>query len=89
MNSVPVSREILFYYRNGCHLCDEMAAVLQLQWPNLFAQLQWRDVDADAAWRVDYGELVPALVLDQELVCFHVVDPDRINACFGDGPNPV
>jgi hypothetical protein len=84
-----VNREILFYYRSGCHLCEEMAAVLQQQWPNLFARLRWCDVDSDPEWQANYGELIPALVLDQELICHYVVEPERINACFGDGPNPV
>ena len=89
MTNTRVSREILFYYRDGCHLCEEMAAVLQLRWPDLFSQLEWRDVDADPTWQADYGELIPALVVDRELVCFHVVEPERIKACFGNTPNPV
>ncbi len=88
MNRSPVNREILFYYRNGCHLCEEMAAVLRQQWPDLFARMCWRDVDSDPEW-AKFGELVPALVLDSELICNYVVEPERINACFGDGPNPV
>ena len=38
---------------------------------------------------IQSGELIPALVLDSELICNYVVEPERINACFGDGPNPV
>ncbi len=81
--------EILFYYRNGCHLCEEMAAVLRQQWPDLFAQLQWCDVDSDPEWQTRFGELIPALVVDQELICKYVVDPDSISACFGAAANPV
>lgn len=79
MNKALSDREILFYYRNGCHLCEEMAAILRQQWPDLFAQLQWRDVDADPGWALDFGELIPALVVDQELICNYVVEPERIN----------
>jgi len=88
VNRTPVNSEILFYYRNGCHLCEEMAAVLRQQWPDLFACMCWRDVDSDPEW-AKFGELVPALVLDSELICNYVVEPERINACFGDDPNPV
>jgi len=66
-----------------------MAAVLRQQWPGVFAQLQWCDVDSDPEWQTRFGELIPALIVDQQLICNYVVEPDRISACFGVGPNPV
>ncbi len=79
MSNNLANREIFFYYRDGCHLCEEMAAVLRQQYPVLFAQLQWRDVDSEPEWRANFGQLIPALVLDQELICNYVAETDRIN----------
>ena len=89
MSENSLNSEVFFYYRDGCHLCEEMAAVLRRQWPDLFARLQWRNVDSDPAWQASYGRLIPALVLGQELVCNYVVSPERITACFGGALNPV
>ena len=89
MSDNPANSEILFYYRNGCHLCEEMAAVLQQQWPDLFLQLQWRDVDSEPGWQAKFGALIPALVVDQNIICKYVIDPDSIGACFSAGLNPV
>ena len=82
-------REILFYYRDDCHLCEEMAKVLQYQWPALFAQIEWRDVDLNTEWQASFGLLIPALVVDEKLICNYMVEPEKINACFSKVQNPV
>ncbi len=89
MSNGLTDREILFYYRNGCHLCEEMAAVLHQQWPDLYALMQWRDVDANPIWQAEYGVLIPLLMVDQVQVCNYIIDPRRINACFSEDWNPV
>jgi len=53
--------------RAGCHLCDEMAAIARDVGHKTGAVLEVRDVDRDPALRHRYGELVPALLIDDRL----------------------
>lgn len=65
---------LYFYYRNGCHLCEEMAAKLHSGWPELFERLQWIDVDSSPVLRERFGVLVPVLAVDEDVVCHHFLD---------------
>lgn len=78
-----------FYYRDGCHLCEQMAAFLFREWPVQAAAMQWRDVDADPQWRELYGLRVPVLVVGGEVVCELQPDGRRIAGCFGRQPSPL
>jgi hypothetical protein len=61
------------YGREGCHLCEEMAAQLRA----LGIAFEKIDVDADAGLRLKYGRDVPVLV-SGDLVCKHRLDPGTI-----------
>ena len=50
--------------RAGCHLCDEMAAVLDEVLPPLGQSYAPRDVDASPELRARFGEVVPVLLRD-------------------------
>ena len=82
-------QEPVFYYRDGCHLCEELAALLMRGWPEQAAVMQWRDVDRRPEWRDAYGELVPVLTVNGETVCVLQPDLDRIAQYFGEMVNPV
>ena len=82
-------KEIIFYYRDGCHLCEEMAAGLHLHWPEYFEQMSWVPVDSSPELLNQYGDLIPALVVAKELVCWHFFDMEKLTACFGPASNPV
>jgi hypothetical protein len=79
----------LFYYRNGCHLCEELAAILFRGWPNQAGSIEWRDVDQRTEWRDAYGEQVPVLIQDGETICALKPDLGRIAQYFGEMANPV
>jgi len=79
----------LFYYRNGCHLCEELAAVLFRGWPDRAETMEWRDVDQRPEWRDAYGEQVPVLIQDGETICALQPDLGRIAQYFGEMANPV
>lgn len=83
------ARTFYLYHRDGCHLCEEMAALLYREWPGWADRLEWRDVDANAEWRARYGDRVPVLVDDRSVICEGRVDPDRIARYFSDLPLPV
>ncbi|HYN20909.1 MAG TPA: glutaredoxin family protein [Thermoanaerobaculia bacterium] len=50
--------------RDGCHLCDEMAALLDEVLPAYGLGYSLRDVDAEPALRQRYSDLVPVLLRD-------------------------
>jgi hypothetical protein len=50
--------------REGCHLCDEMAALLDEVLPSFGLTWSPRDVDAEPALRTRYTDLVPVLLRD-------------------------
>ncbi len=80
---------LVLYYREGCHLCEEMAAVLFRGWPHLAERLSWRDVDSNAQWRERYGLKVPVLCLDDEMICEYFADIERLTTRFGAPVNPL
>jgi len=50
--------------REGCHLCDEMAKVLDSVLPRFGLAYAHVDVDADPQLRTRFGEIVPVLLRD-------------------------
>jgi glutaredoxin len=52
--------KIVLYSRNGCHLCDDAAALLARHG----LQFETVDVDADPLLRARYNECVPVIVID-------------------------
>lgn len=77
------------YYREGCHLCEELAALLYRGWPRLLDELEWVDVDRSAALASRYGLRVPVLTLGDREICELQVDAGRLRAVFGEPANPV
>lgn len=61
--SVPRARYELVT-RGGCHLCDEMAAVLDEILPFHGLSYSLRDVDAEPALRERFTDAVPVLLRD-------------------------
>ena len=71
-------REWRLLTRPGCHLCDEMAAVLERV---LGAEgIGWRavDVDGDAVLRARWGETIPVLLRDGAAVARIRLDEPRL-----------
>ena len=54
--------------RPGCHLCEEMAAVLDEVLPAHGLDYRRRDVDEEEEWRRRYGDVVPVLLRDGRAV---------------------
>lgn len=50
--------------RAGCHLCDEMAAVLDAVLPGLGLGYSLRDVDAEPELAARFSDVVPVLLRD-------------------------
>ena len=66
---------LTLYARDGCHLCEDMAAgLVELFAPGRFA-LRRVDIDADPALRARYDTEVPVLALGGRELCRHFLDP--------------
>jgi hypothetical protein len=50
--------------RSGCHLCDEMAAVLDEVLPGFGLTFSLRDVDAEPELAARFSDVVPVLLRD-------------------------
>ena len=83
------SQPLLFYYRDGCHLCEELASLLHRGWPQVFSQLHWRDVDRSSQWREIYGLRVPVLSRGTQVLCELKPDPACLREHFGPPDIPV
>lgn len=82
-------RQLRLYYRDGCHLCEELASVLYRGWPQLLDGLEWVDVDRSPQLVERYGDRVPVLTADGHEVCALRPDPQRLQAVFGAPRIPV
>jgi len=66
--------DLRLYYREGCHLCEELAALLYRGWPQLVAR---------------YGMRIPVLEAGGQEVCALQPDVERLQLVFGAPRNPV
>jgi glutaredoxin len=57
---MKTAREIVFYTRQGCHLCDDAKALLE----RFHLSFDEVDIDLDPELRVRYNECVPVVVID-------------------------
>ncbi len=70
-----MSRNLLFYYRDGCHLCDDMWQHLQSLQEALAFKLEPINVDSDPELQRRFGTLIPVLAADEEIICNYYLDP--------------
>lgn len=80
---MSTEQTIHFYYRDGCHLCEEMAAALHASWPQHMDRMHWVDVDSSEALRNEYGHRVPVLAVDGRVICQYRLEPEAVSICFG------
>jgi len=85
----PPEPSLVFYYRDGCHLCEELAAMLFRAWPEHAEHMEWRDVDLKPEWREAYGQRIPVLLAGDDLISELRPDRRRIEQYFGANNNPV
>ena len=75
--------QLVFYYRENCHLCDAMRKALvafQRQYPDL----GWREVDIDRDPELirRYDALVPVLCNDDSEICHYFFDESALRAAL-------
>lgn len=78
----PEPVRLTLYGREGCHLCDEMAAALQPLRAAIGFELRIVDVDGDPELQREYGLLLPVLAAGDRELCRHVLDAEAVRAYF-------
>lgn len=80
---------LIFYYRDGCHLCEELASLLHRGWPAVMERVDWVEVDSDAVALESYGLRIPVLELKGRVLCELKPDSSCLQEHFGPPVNPV
>lgn len=75
--------ELTLYVREECGLCDEMRAGIDEEGGGA-VRLRIVDVDGSPARRRRFGDRVPVLVHEGEVVCFGRLDRSRLRALLSD-----
>ena len=73
-------RHLVLYGREGCHLCEDMAAALDEFKASLQFDYVVVDVDSGASLAERYGLLVPVLVRDGREICHYFLDKVALEA---------
>lgn len=83
---------LILYYRNDCHLCDQMLAELHTLYGDRL-QVSLVDVDTDAALQAQFGLQVPVLTGGTKILSLGKLDrlslEDYLNSRRNSGLKPV
>lgn len=71
------------YERAGCHLCEDMLAILSEWQAELGFEVERIDVDSAPELAARYGAMVPVLVHDSSEVCRFFLDLDALRRALG------
>ncbi|WP_428623961.1 glutaredoxin family protein [Sedimenticola sp.] len=70
-----MTQPLSFYYREGCHLCEDMWQHLQSIRETRPFEIDLVDVDRDPALKERYGLLIPVLAVGEKVICNYYLDP--------------
>jgi len=73
-----VSARVIFYTRQGCHLCDEARPIVAQTCAE--ERTPWQEVDIDTVpgLALKYGEMAPVVTVDGVEQGFWTIDADRL-----------
>ena len=67
-----------FFYRNGCHLCEDMYLLINDYEASHKFNLEMINIDANPALQDRYGTLIPVLTdSDENEICHYFFDKIR------------
>lgn len=77
-------RSLTLYYRETCHLCEDMLQQLrEIQQEHPFDLVQI-DVDSDPGLQQRFGALVPVLSGGERILCNYYLDPVALQRYLAD-----
>lgn len=72
------AKELILYFRQGCHLCDDMRRELYPFVQQHGISLKEIDIDQDEILRVKFNVKVPVLCIEDEEICHHFFDHEIV-----------
>ena len=69
---------LIIYSRPGCHLCDEMKAVVKNVARTIPLSLDEIDISADPALEAEYGLEIPVLLVDGKKTAKYRIAEDAL-----------
>ena len=75
--------QLTLYYREGCHLCEDMLQALRGLQPSLGFGLRLVDVDRDPELVRRYDERVPVLSHGEREICQYRLDETVLREVLG------
>jgi len=66
---------LTLYYRESCHLCDDMWQRLREIQTQLNFKLVRVDVDSQTELQQRFGALIPVLLAGDQIICNYYLDP--------------
>lgn len=74
--------EIFFYYKEDCHLCEQMSVRLNEfiagRGATYRLKIVARDIEDDDSWFAEYREYIPVLVANGQEVCHYFFDEQEL-----------
>lgn len=74
MQENKAKTQLTVYYRLGCHLCDQMTALLVEYRDELEFEFSLVDIDADDALQARFNADVPVVALEERILFRHFFD---------------
>lgn len=78
----PRDHRLTLLSRPGCHLCDDVRAVLQRVATELGVPLEERDISRSESEFREYGERIPVTLIDGREHDFWRIREDRLRAAL-------
>lgn len=66
------------FSRRNCSLCDAFESELDDFLQKMTLTLEKKDVDSQASLKTLYGNDVPVLTMNDQIICQHFFDKDKI-----------
>ncbi|CAA6818185.1 MAG: Unknown protein [uncultured Thiotrichaceae bacterium] len=78
-----VERQITLYYREGCHLCEEMEDALQDMCEEFHFSVDRIDIDQNEVLKKKYNADVPVAMYQNKLLFRHFFNEQLFRDAFG------
>jgi len=81
-----LSNEVIVYYRDGCHLCEQVVASLSQLQQELGYEIKQIDVDDDPELYKKYNVDVPVVSYQDEVIFYHFFDETALRQALQKNP---
>lgn len=79
---------LTLYYREGCHLCEDMEALLHELLPVGSFRLERIDIDDNPELQRDLNDQVPLLVSGKQVLSTHFLDLEAVTSLLASYNTP-